>query len=109
MQLRRRRRVGPLLLWEAGFLAWIGVCYLIVCWRYRLTPSPADVGITFAILGLPALLGGLIAWSLLQAGRQVRADGRSGGTGLLIAGVLVALSVVVGVLGPLWMFGAGPG
>jgi hypothetical protein len=109
MQLRRRRRVGPLLLWETGFLAWIGVCYLIVCWRYRLTASPADAGITFAIFSLPALLGGLIAWSLLKAGRQVRAEGRSGGTGLLIAGVLVGLFVVAGVLGLLWMFGAGPG
>ncbi len=108
----RRRPKGRLLLWEAGFLVWIGLCYLIVCGRYGLVASPADAAITYAIFALPSLLGGLIAWSLISAGLRVRRDSGRGGRGemgLLLAGLLVCSAVLGGVLGLIAMFGAGAG
>jgi hypothetical protein len=105
----RRGRAGPLLLWQGGFVGWIGLCYLIVCLQYRLTVSPSDVAITFAIFTLPSLIGGFITWSLFSAGLRVRQESGTGGAGLLVAGVLLALLILAGVLGVMQLFGSAPG
>jgi hypothetical protein len=109
----RRGRAGPLLLWEGGFLGWIGLCYLIVYRQHGLTPSAGDVAITFAIFSLPSLVGGFIAWSLFSAGLRVRRESgtgaAAGGSRLLIAGLLIALLILAGVLGVMELFGSAPG
>jgi len=104
----RRGGARPLLLWEGGFLGWIGLCYLIVYRQHGLTPSAGDVAITFAIFALPSLVGGFIAWSLFSAGLRVRRESGTGGAGPLIAGLLIALLILAGVLGVMELFGSAP-
>ena len=105
----RRGGARPLLLWEGGFLGWIGLCYLIVYRQHGLTPSAGDVAITFAIFALPSLVGGFIAWSLFSAGLRVRRESGTGDAGPLIAGLLIALLILAGVLGVMELFGSAPG
>lgn len=105
----RRSRPGPLLLWEAGFLGWIGLCYLVVCLQYRLVASPSDAAVSFAIFTLPSLVGGFIAWSLVSAGLRLRREGGTGGARLIVAGMVVALLILAGVLGVMELFGSAPG
>jgi hypothetical protein len=104
----RRGRVRPLLLWEGGFLGWIGLCYLIVYRQHGLTPSAGDVAITFAIFSMPSLVGGFIAWSLFSAGLRVRRESGTGGSRPLIVGLLIALLILAGVLGVMELFGSVP-
>ncbi len=103
-----RGRTGPLVLWEGAFLAWIGLCYLVVCRRYGLTISPADGAVSYAIFTLPSLAGGFIAWSLLSAGLRVRRENGGGGARLLLVGLVVALLVLGGELLVMALFGSVP-
>jgi hypothetical protein len=99
----RRGHWPRVVLWEAAFLAWIALCYGLVVWRQGLLASWPDLGITYAIFGLPALVGGLVAWSLTSAGLAGwRATGRSNAG--LILGILVGLSVLGAILGLVSLF-----
>jgi hypothetical protein len=94
----RRGRWPRVVFWEAAFLAWIALCYGLVVGRQGLMASWSDLGITYAIFGLPALVGGFVAWSLASAGLAGwRATGRSNAG--LVLGILVSLFVLGAILG----------